>query len=343
MGPRQAEHGADDPGGVDLYVGGVEHAVLHLLYCRFWHKVLYDLGYVSSREPYRRLVNQGYIQAFAYTDSRGSYVPAAEVVERDGKFFWSGGQERSDPGSGPGPDGELEVNQEFGKIGKSLKNSVSPDEICDEYGADTLRVYEMSMGPLEASRPWATKDVVGAHRFLQRVWRVVIDEQTGLERVADHEALSDETLRQLHKTIAGVSEDYTALRNNTAAAKLIEYTNHLTKEGVTARAAVEPLVLMVAPLAPHLAEELWRRLGHDTSLAHGPFPQADPAYLVEDTVEYPVQVNGKVRGRITVPADADADALEAAALADDKVAAFVGGATPKKIIVVAGRLVNIVL
>jgi leucyl-tRNA synthetase len=343
MGPRQAEHGADDPGGVDLYVGGVEHAVLHLLYCRFWHKVLYDLGYVSSREPYRRLVNQGYIQAFAYTDSRGSYVPAAEVVEREGKFFWSGGQERSDPGSGPGPDGELEVNQEFGKIGKSLKNSVSPDEICDEYGADTLRVYEMSMGPLEASRPWATKDVVGAHRFLQRVWRVVIDEQTGLERVADHEALSDETLRQLHKTIAGVSEDYTALRNNTAAAKLIEYTNHLTKEGVTARAAVEPLVLMVAPLAPHLAEELWRRLGHDASLAHGPFPQADPAYLVEDTVEYPVQVNGKVRGRITVPADADADALEAAALADDKVAAFVGGATPKKIIVVAGRLVNIVL
>ncbi|WP_319452902.1 MULTISPECIES: leucine--tRNA ligase [unclassified Mycobacterium] len=331
MGPRQAEHGVDDPGGVDLYVGGVEHAVLHLLYSRFWHKVLYDLGYVSSREPYRRLVNQGYIQAFAYTDSRGSYVPAAEVVEREGKFYWSG------------PDGEVEVNQEFGKIGKSLKNSVSPDEICDEYGADTLRVYEMSMGPLEASRPWATKDVVGAHRFLQRVWRVVIDEQTGLERVADHEALGDETLRLLHKTIAGVSEDYIALRNNTAAAKLIEYTNHLTKEEVTARAAVEPLVLMVAPLAPHLAEELWKRLGHETSLARGPFPVADPAYLVEDTIEYPVQVNGKVRGRVTVAADADADALEAAALADEKVAAFLAGATPKKIIVVAGRLVNIVL
>jgi len=343
MGPRPAEHGADDPGGVDLYVGGVEHAVLHLLYSRFWHKVLYDLGHVSSREPYRRLVNQGYIQAFAYTDSRGSYVPAAEVVEREGKFYWSGGQERSDSGNGAGPDGELEVNQEFGKIGKSLKNSVSPDEICEEYGADTLRVYEMSMGPLEASRPWATKDVVGAYRFLQRVWRVVIDEQTGLERVADHESVGEETLRLLHKTIAGVSEDYIALRNNTAAAKLIEYTNHLTKEGVTARAAVEPLVLMVAPLAPHLAEELWKRLGHDTSLAHGPFPQADPAFLVEDTVEYPVQVNGKVRGRITVAADADADALEAAALADEKVAAFVAGATPKKIIVVAGRLVNIVL
>ena len=292
--------------------------------------MLYDLGHISSREPFRRLVNQGYIQAYAYTDTRGAYVPAAEVVERDGKFYWTG------------PDGEIEVFQEFGKIGKSLKNSVSPDEICDNYGADTLRVYEMSMGPLDASRPWATKDVVGAYRFLQRVWRLVVDEETGTERVAEHEALDADTLRLLHRTIAGVSDDYTNLRNNTAAAKLIEYTNHLTKQGVTARAALEPLVLMVAPLAPHLAEELWKRLGHDDSLAHGPFPVADPQYLVEDTVEYPVQVNGKVRGRITVAADADADALEAAALADDKVQAFLNGATPKKVIVVAGRLVNIV-
>jgi leucyl-tRNA synthetase len=333
MGPRPAEHGASDPGGVDLYVGGVEHAVLHLLYSRFWHKVLYDLGHVTSHEPYRRLVNQGYIQAFAYTDSRGSYVPAAEVIERDGKFWY------------PDADGEIEVFQEFGKIGKSLKNSVSPDEICDNYGADTLRVYEMSMGPLEASRPWATKDVVGAYRFLQRVWRLVVDEQTDRDRVADHGALDDATVKALHRTIAGVTEDYTNLRNNTAAAKLIEYTNHLTKEHreATPRAAVEPLVLMIAPLAPHLAEELWQRLGHRTSLAHGPFPVADPRYLVEDTVEYPVQVNGKVRGRITVAADADADALEQAALADDKVQAFLAGASPKKVIVVAGRLVNLVV
>jgi leucyl-tRNA synthetase len=327
MGPRPELHGPADPGGVDLYVGGVEHAVLHLLYSRFWHKVLYDLGYVTSREPYRRLVNQGYIQAFAYTDSRGSYVPAAEVVERDGKFYYE----------------DNEVNQEFGKIGKSLKNSVSPDEICDEYGADTLRVYEMSMGPLEASRPWATKDVVGSHRFLQRVWRAVIDETTGTERAAEHEALDDATLRILHRTIAGVTEDYAALRNNTAVAKLIEYTNHLTKEGVSSRDALEPLVLMLAPLAPHLAEELWKRLGHDTSLAHGPFPVADPAYLVDDTVEMPVQVNGKVRGKVTVAADADKGALEAAALADEKVQAFLDGKTPKKVIVVPGRLVNLVV
>lgn len=336
MGPRPAEHGPQDPGGVDLYVGGAEHAVLHLLYARFWHKVLYDLGHVSSREPYRRLVNQGYIQAFAYTDSRGSYVPADEVVERAGRFFY------------PGPGGEIEVFQEFGKIGKSLKNSISPDEICDEYGADTLRVYEMSMGPLEASRPWATKDVVGAHRFLQRVWRLVVDEQTGQTRVLDvagQQELDADTLRALHRTIAGVSEDYAALRNNTAAAKLIEYTNHLTKEHRDAvpRAAVEPLVLMLAPLAPHMAEELWLRLGHTTSLAHGPFPQADPAYLVDDSVEYPVQVNGKLRGRVVVAADADQDTLKAAALSDEKVQAFLAGASPRKVIVVPGRLVNLVV
>lgn len=330
MGPRPAEHGPGDPGGVDLYIGGREHAVLHLLYARFWHKVLYDLGHVSSREPYRRLINQGYIQAFAYADARGAYVPADDVTERDGRFFFDG------------PDGEIEVFQEFGKIGKSLKNVVSPDEICDDYGADTLRVYEMSMGPLEASRPWETKDVVGAYRFLQRVWRLVVDEQTGESRPSD-QALDDDTLRVLHRTIAGVADDYTGLRNNTAVAKLIEYTNHLTKQSITARMAVEPLVLMLAPVAPHLAEEMWRRLGHDRSLAHGPFPQADAQYLVEDTIEYPVQVNGKVRGRISVSPDASAETLEAAALTDEKVAAFLAGASPKKVIVVPGRLVNLVV
>jgi leucyl-tRNA synthetase len=217
--------------------------------------------------------------------------------------------------------------------------------MCDSYGADTLRVYEMSMGPLEASRPWATKDVVGAHRFLQRVWRLVVDERSGKIRVVDNPELDTDTLRLLHRTIAGVSEDYAALRNNTAVAKLIEYTNHLTKEhrDLVPRAAVEPLVLMVAPLAPHLAEELWQLLGNVGSLAHGPFPLADPAYLTDDTVEYPVQVNGKVRGHITVPADADADTVEAAALADEKVQVFLAGATPKKVIVVAGRLVNLVV
>ncbi|ATQ30072.1 MULTISPECIES: leucine--tRNA ligase [Rhodococcus] len=326
-GPRPQIHGPHDPGGVDLYVGGVEHAVLHLLYARFWHKVLFDLGYVTSSEPYRRLFNQGYIQAYAYTDSRGVYVPAEEVEERDGKFLYRG----------------EEVHREYGKMGKSLKNSVGPDQICDDYGADTLRVYEMSMGPLDQSRPWATKDVVGAQRFLQRVWRAAIDEEAGTLRVTDAEP-TDETRRALNKAIAGVSDDYAGLRDNTAIAKLIEYTNHLTKaypDGAP-RTAVEPLVLMLAPVAPHLAEELWSRLGHTESLAHGPFPVADEKWLVEDTVEYPIQVNGKVRSRITVPADAAREAIEAAALADEKIAALLEGAAPRKVIVVPGKMVNVV-
>lgn len=332
LGPRTGEHGIDDPGGVDLYVGGVEHAVLHLLYARFWQKVLYDLGDVSSSEPYRRLFNQGYIQGFAYTDARGGYVPAAEVVERAGKFYWT-------DASGT----EVEVHQEYGKIGKSLKNVISPDEICDLYGADTFRFYEMAMGPLDTSRPWATKDVVGAHRFLQRVWRLVVDEESGAVRVTD-ETPSTETLRMVHKTIAGVDDDLAAMRDNTAGAKLIELTNHLTKTypGGAPRAAVEPVVLMLAPMAPHMTEELWERLGHTTSLAHGPFPVADPALLVEESVEYPIQVNGKVRSRIQVHPEADKDAIEAAALSDEKVVELLNGGAPRKLIVVPGRLVNIV-
>ncbi|MFX0574233.1 leucine--tRNA ligase [Nocardia nepalensis] len=333
LGPRTSEHGPNDPGGVDLYVGGVEHAVLHLLYARFWQKVLFDLGDVSGCEPYRRLFNQGYIQAHAYKDARGTYLPAAEIIERDGKHYFP------DPTTGV----EIEAFEEYGKIGKSLKNAISPDEMCDTYGADTFRVYEMSMGPLDTSRPWATKDVVGAHRFLQRVWRLVVDEESGATRVTDATP-SEQTLRLLHKTIAGVDDDYAALRDNTAGAKLIELTNHLTKSYPTGapRAVVEPVVLMLAPMAPHIAEELWERLGHKQSLAHGPFPVADPALLVEESVEYPIQVNGKVRSRIQVPADADNATIEAAALADEKIAAALGASAPRKLIVVPGRLINIV-
>ncbi|MFC7957357.1 leucine--tRNA ligase [Rhodococcoides kroppenstedtii] len=328
MGPRPDVHGETDPGGLDLYVGGVEHAVLHLLYARFWHKVLFDLGHVSSKEPYRRLYNQGYIQAYAFTDARGVYVPADEVVERDGQYFFQ----------------DQPVTREYGKMGKSLKNSVSPDEIFTEYGADTLRVYEMSMGPLDTSRPWATKDVVGAQRFLQRVWRLVVDEETGALRVTE-DAPSDDTLRAVNRAIEGVDADYAALRDNTAGAKLIELTNHLTKEypAGAPRSAVEPLVLMLAPLAPHIAEELWTLLGHSGSLAHGPFPVADETWLVDDTVDYPIQVNGKVRSRISVAADASREAVQSAALADEKVVALLNGAQPKKVIVVPGRMVNVVL
>ncbi|MEU7526534.1 leucine--tRNA ligase [Saccharothrix sp. NPDC042600] len=328
LGPRTQDHGANDPGGVDLYIGGVEHAVLHLLYARFWQKVLFDLGHVSGDEPYRRLFNQGYIEAYAYTDARGVYVPAEQVEERDGKYFFEG----------------EEVKREYGKMGKSLKNVVTPDDMCDRYGADTFRLYEMSMGPMDVSRPWATKDVVGAQRFLQRLWRNLVDEETGALRVTDEEP-TEEALRLLHKTVAGVREDYANLRYNTAGAKLIELNNHITKHhpGGAPRAIAEPLVLLLAPLCPHVAEELWERLGHGESLAHGPFPVADEKYLVVDTVEYPIQVNGKVKARVVVPASAGRDEVKAAALADPKVAELVGGGEPRKVIVVPGRLVNVVL
>jgi leucyl-tRNA synthetase len=323
MGPQAP----GETGGVDLYVGGVEHAVLHLLYARFWHKVLFDLGHVSSEEPFRRLFNQGYIQAYAYTDSRGTYVPAEEVASVDGEFRWR----------------DEAVRQEYGKMGKSLKNIVTPDDMCAQYGADTFRLYEMSMGPLEVSRPWDTRAVVGSYRFLQRVWRLVVDEDSGDVRVAE-DAPDDETLRLLHRTIDGVRTDYAALRFNTAVAKLIELNNALVAAGRPAsRAIVEPLVLMMAPLVPHIAEELWSRLGHAGTLTYEDFPEADPALLVAESVEYPVQVNGKVRGRVTVPADAAEDEVAAAALAEPRVAALLDGREPRKVIVVPGRIVTVVV
>jgi leucyl-tRNA synthetase len=321
MGPSEA----GDVGGVDLYVGGVEHGVLHLLYARFWHKVLYDLGWVSSEEPFHRLVNQGYIQAFAYTDRRGMYVPAEEVREDKGAWTWNG-----EP-----------VSREFGKMGKSLKNSVTPDDLYDMYGADTMRLYEMAMGPLEQSRPWETRAVVGMYRFLQRVWRNLVDEETGELRVVDGRA-DDETRRLLHRTIAAVRADMDGLRFNTAIAKLIELNNHLVGRELP-REVAEPLVLMLAPLTPHVAEELWGLLGHDRSLAYEAFPEPDPALLVDDTQEYPVQVNGKVRAHVVVATGADAATVEAAALADGKVAAALGERAPKRVVVVPGRLVNVVV
>jgi leucyl-tRNA synthetase len=319
MGPR----GEGDCGGTDLYVGGAEHAVLHLLYARFWHKVLFDLGHVSSFEPFRKLFNQGMIQAYAYTDSRGSYVQAEEVIEQDGRWFL----------------GDAEVRREYGKMGKSLKNVVTPDDMCAAYGADTFRVYEMSMGPLEVSRPWETRAVVGSYRFLQRVWRAVVDEQTGELRVTDAPA-DEATRRLLHKVVDGVRGDMEGIRFNTAIAKLIELTNGLTRLSETPREVAEPLVLMLAPFAPHVAEELWRRLGHEASLAYADFPVSDPALLVAETVTYPVQINGKVRGRVEVPADADEETVRAAAL--EAVAGALAGKEPRKVIVIRGRMVSVV-
>ena len=314
-------------GGVDLYVGGVEHAVLHLLYARFWHKVLYDLGHVSGPEPFGRLYNQGYIQAAAYQDERGVYVEASEVVERDGKFFHE----------------DSEVTRHFGKMGKSLRNAVTPDDIYGAYGADTLRTYEMFMGPLDQGRPWETHSVIGSHRLLQRVWRNLVDEQTGELSVSQTEPDAD-LERMLHHTIASVTDAMEDLRFNSAIARITELNNELTRRGEpTPRPVADVLVRLLAPLVPHLAEELWERLGHDETVVYAPFPQADPALLVAETIEVPVQVNGKVRSRITVDAAVSNDDLEAAALADERIAQLTAGNDIRRVVTVPGKLVNIVL
>ncbi|WP_329592446.1 leucine--tRNA ligase [Streptomyces sp. NBC_01362] len=322
MGPREGQ----PTGGVDLYVGGAEHAVLHLLYARFWSKVLHDLGHISSVEPFHKLYNQGMIQAFVYRDSRGIAVPAAEVEERDGQFYYQGEK----------------VSRVLGKMGKSLKNAVTPDEICTEYGADTLRLYEMAMGPLDVSRPWDTRAVVGQYRLLQRLWRNVVDEETGEVTVVDTEP-GEETLRALHKAIDGVGQDMAGMRFNTAIAKVTELNNHLTKAGgPLSRSVAESLVLLVAPLAPHIAEELWRRLGHTDSVVHQDFPVADPAYVVDETVTCVVQVKGKVKARLEISPSITDEELEALALADPAVVAALDGAGIRKVIVRAPKLVNIV-
>ncbi len=328
MGPDHDDL-AGASGGVDLYVGGVEHAVLHLLYARFWHKALYDLGHVSSIEPFRTLFNQGYIQAYAWTDARGQYVPAGEVVE--------------DPASSTGYrwNGE-EVAREYGKIGKSLKNVVSPDEMYEAYGADTFRLYEMSMGPLDLSRPWETRAVVGSQRFLQRLWRNVLDEQTGALTVVD-DAPDGATLRAMHKAVDEVRTEMDAMRFNTAIARLIVLNNHLTGLAAVPRAAAEVLVLLVAPFAPHVAEELWSRLGHPESLAREPFPVADPAYLVEETVTCVLQVQGKVRDRVEVSPSASEDELRELALASAGVQRAVDGREVRRVIVRPPTLVNVVV
>ncbi|MET8347979.1 leucine--tRNA ligase [Streptomyces microflavus] len=322
MGPREGQ----PTGGVDLYVGGAEHAVLHLLYARFWSKVLHDLGHISSAEPFHKLYNQGMIQAFVYRDSRGIAVPAAEVEERDGAFYYEGEK----------------VSRVLGKMGKSLKNAVTPDEICAEYGADTLRLYEMAMGPLDVSRPWDTRAVVGQYRLLQRLWRNVVDEETGEVTVVDTEP-GEDALRALHKAIDGVGQDLEGMRFNTAIAKITELNNHLTKAGgPLSRSVAERLVLLIAPLAPHVAEELWRRLGHTESVVHQDFPVADPAYVVDETVTCVVQIKGKVRARLEISPSITDEELETLALADPAVVAALGGAGIRKVIVRAPKLVNIV-
>ncbi len=315
---------------IDLYVGGAEHAVLHLLYARFWHKVLYDHGYVSTREPFKKLFNQGMIQGFAFRDKRGLVV-GPDVVEKRGEDQYVLIE-----------SGEA-VERVIAKMSKSLKNVVNPDEIIGEYGADTFRMYEMFMGPLDAAKPWNTRDVPGLHKLCQRIWRLYVDEYTGeLSAAISDDAPDDDTLRAFHKTLKRVTEDIEAMKFNTAIAAIFDFVNAMTPKKSRSRAVLEPFVLVVAPFAPHLAEELWSRLGHAKTLSYETWPAVDEKYARDDEVEIAIQVNGKIKSRVTVSADADDAALEAAARSDDKVASVIDGKTVRKVIVVKGRLVNII-
>jgi len=284
-------------GGVDLYIGGAEHAVLHLLYARFWHKLLYDLGYVSSKEPFKKLVNQGMIL---------------------------------------GEDGQ--------KMSKSRGNVVNPDKVITGYGADSMRLYEMFMGPLEAIKPWSMQGVEGVHRFLQRAWRMIIDEDTGelAEQVKEAEA-DEETLRLLNQTIKKVGDDIESFGFNTAISAMMIFVNHLNKQPVRPKAVIEKFVLILAPFAPHIAEELWERLGHTESLTYEPWPEYDKELIKEKEIELAVQVNGKIKDRIVVAADTDEEQIKQKALTCEKVIAAMAGKEPKKIIVIKSRLVNIVI
>ncbi|MGH3831285.1 MAG: leucine--tRNA ligase [Pseudonocardiaceae bacterium] len=324
--------GAERIGGVDLYIGGVEHAVLHLLYARFWHKILFDLGHVSTHEPFQRLYNQGYILADAFTNANGRYVPAAEVTATDDGFFYQG-----EP-----------VSRLHGKMGKSLKNGVAPDDIYDSYGADTLRMYEMAMGPLDVDRPWQPDDIVGVFRLLQRLWRNIVDEQTGELRVLAGDVPRTEPLFEiLHRTIDAVDRLYTELRFNVAVARITELNNALNRyiqqHGASPRHVAEALVLMVFPLAPHLASELWEKLGYDEAIDDAPFPTADPDALVQNHIVLPVTVNGKPRGEITVDRQASQAEVTDAGLALDAVAKLVEGKEIVRVVVVPGKIVNFVV
>ena len=315
--------------GVDLYIGGAEHAVLHLLYARFWHKLLFDLGHVSSKEPFNQLFHQGMLTSYAYYKSNKSLVMADRVEEKDGVFFDS-------------ETGE-EVTQTVAKMSKSLRNVVNPDEVIDEYGADTLRLYEMYMGPLEASAPWNTRDIVGVHRFLQRVWRLGIDEESGVLRNDLAKESNHQIEQSLHNAIAKVSHDIPRLAYNTAIAAMIEFVNTATSHGPVTTNQLDLFIRILSPFAPHIAEEIHAALGNKGSITKQGWPHFDEAILEADTAEIPVQIMGKVRGKIQVSANATEDEIEQAALMDNHIASLIEGKEVRKIIVVQNKIVNIVV
>ncbi|MFM8282419.1 MAG: leucine--tRNA ligase [Planctomycetaceae bacterium] len=336
---------------VDLYIGGAEHAVLHLLYARFWHKVLYDRGHVSSPEPFGTLVNQGMIlgemEFTGYRSAKGGWVSAekrtdadvaaripADQVEKQGEHFVL----RDAP--------KIRVESRAYKMSKARGNVVNPDSVVTEFGADSLRLYEMFMGPLEATKPWSTTGVSGVRGFLDRCWRLIVDERAEELSLAPQvvdDPPNDDQLRELHRTIDKVTGDIESLSFNTAIARMMEFVNVFTPLDRRPRAVLEPFVAILAPFAPHLAEELWAILGRPAPVSTAPWPTVEERWLHDDTVEVPVQVNGKLRGRITVAAGADAAALEVAAQADTRIAELLAGKHVVKVVAVPGRMVNFVV
>lgn len=357
---------------VDLYIGGAEHAVLHLLYSRFWHKVLFDRGHVSCPEPFHQLVNQGMILGDTdYSVTADVYDANAELIAEHGlnpiRFLADDGDRVAL--RNPSEDStkycplkddqiekrgrsvflkgtELQLSGRTDKMSKSRHNVVNPDDVVKDYGADSLRLYEMFMGPLEQVKPWSMKGVEGVHRFLGRVWRMVIDDRA--EELTLHSSVSDaeptvDQLRVLHKTIKAVSDDIGKLSLNTAISRMMEFTNFMSHEDVRPRAVLQPFLLLLSPFAPHIAEELWAALGNTNTLAYEPWPQHDESLLVEDTIELPVQINGKMRAKIQVASGLDREATQAAAEADPAVQKHLAGGNVVKVISVPGRMVNFVV
>lgn len=313
--------------GVDLYIGGVEHAVLHLLYARFWHKVLFDLGFVTTNEPFGKLFNQGYIQAYSYQDERGMYVDATKIKETSpGKFEYQG----------------KPVTRNLGKMGKSLKNSISPDEVIETYGCDTFRLYEMYLGPLEQSKVWDTEAIVGVHRFLQRAWRNLVSED-GKNLLIDTKNADGKLKTLLHQTIADVTRFMNEMKFNTAIAKLIELNNELVAVEKIPQDIAKSFVQMLAPFAPHMCEEIWMRMGNTVTISKATWPTFDEASLRKSEIEIVVQVNGKKRGSILISPDANQAQVEQAAKATESVSRHLEGLSIIKVIYVPGRLLSFVV
>jgi len=309
---------------VDLYIGGAEHAVLHLLYSRFWHKVLFDLGIVSTDEPFQKLFNQGMILAFAYETSTGAKIPGDLVVDREGKYFHK-------------ETGE-DLKQIVAKMSKSLKNVVNPDDVVKVYGADSLRLYEMFMGPLDVIKPWADNGVKGVYGFLNRVCRFF-----GEKENISGEFEDKEVLKELHHTIKKVGQDIEHLRFNTAISQMMIFTNLCIKKGKVTRSTAETFIRVLSPFAPHLAEELWNLTGNNNSVTGSDFPVADESFLKEDTYEYPVSFNGKLRFKLLLSLDLQSDAIERAVNEDPQSRKWIEGKQIKKIIIVPGKIINVVV